>query len=85
MKSKCIHIVFVILLCSAYTYTLSAQVYYYYDNNGNRITTTYTHHAPEYRNDTSKIKIYPNPTNGEVNVAISSFGSCTYASIYIVG
>lgn len=84
MKTKHLYKILVVAFLVLFSYTLSAQVYYYYDNNGNRITSTYTHHAPEHRNDTSKIKIYPNPTNGEVNVAISSFGSCTYASIYIV-
>jgi hypothetical protein len=66
-----------------YTHNSSAQVYYYYDNNGNRITSTYTHHAPEKRKDTNKVKIYPNPTVGEMSVAISSFGNCGYATIYI--
>ena len=66
------------------THNINAQVYYYYDNNGNRITSTLTHHAPERRKDTNKVKIYPNPTNGELNVSISSFGNCGYADIYVV-
>jgi Secretion system C-terminal sorting domain len=83
MKQKHAYILGVFLFILR-TYTTSAQVYYYYDNNGNRITSTYTHHAPERRNNDNNVKMYPNPTVGEVNVAISSFGNCSYASIYIV-
>jgi hypothetical protein len=84
MKTISPHLIFIILLSIVFVHTTNAQVYYYYDNNGNRITSTYTHHAPERRKDTDKVKIYPNPTNGELNVSISSFGNCGYADIYIV-
>lgn len=83
-KSKQISTLIILLFLSILCIHANAQVYYYYDNNGNRITSTYTHHAPERRKDSAKVKIYPNPTIGEVNVAISSFGNCSYASIYII-
>jgi hypothetical protein len=84
MKTKYICRILGALFFILFTHTLSAQVYYYYDNNGNRITSTYTHHAPERRQDSNKVIIYPNPTNGMLNVSISSFGNCGYADIYIV-
>lgn len=70
-----------VLIFTIFFLNLSAQVYYYYDNNGNRITSS-THHAPEKRQDSSKIKVYPNPTNGVLNVDLASFGTCGYATIY---
>jgi len=84
MKSIYIYNILGTLLCILFTHTINAQVYYYYDDNGNRITSTLTHRAPERRKDTNKVTIYPNPTNGMVNVAISSFGTCGYATIYII-
>ncbi len=84
MKTKYTCKILGVFLIILFTRSISAQVYYYYDNNGNRITSTYTHHAPERRKDTDKVKIYPNPTNGMLNVSISSFGNCGYADIYIV-
>src|SRR5579863_1784564 len=77
--------IFGVLLClSFFTHEVNAQVYYYYDDNGNRISSSASHHSAERRKDTSKIKIYPNPTNGEVNVSISTLDKCRHANIYIM-
>jgi hypothetical protein len=77
----------------------SAQVYYNYDNNGNRLNESMTVLPPKiiaggHKNDSTPkdtttntvttIKVYPNPTASQVNVAISSFQGCEYATMYLL-
>jgi hypothetical protein len=75
--------------------TAQSGVNYTYDLNGNRTSefVNIISHAPVYhntdsnKNDSNKaiptIKVYPNPTTAQVNVSISSFQNCEFATIYL--
>ena len=83
------------LFASAFCSNSSAQVglNYIYDANGNRIASNIViipvNNRPKNK-DTSKkdsvpcvITVYPNPTNGQVNLSIPCIENCDYAMIYI--
>ena len=82
IKNKWLMFIASLISISLFPHVLIAQVYYFYDNNGNRISSS-VHHSAERRRDSNKISIYPNPTNGQVNVFIANIGTCEYANIYI--
>jgi hypothetical protein len=87
METKYLQLKFVgivLLLSLLPIYAHSQAVLYYFDGNGNRTAIVAAPHAPERRKDTSKVKVYPNPTNGFLNVSISSFDNCNYADIYVI-
>jgi hypothetical protein len=82
-----------LLISSAFFSYANAQVNYSYDNNGNRTsswvevyTMSMVHSKDSNKNDSNKvtrtIKVYPNPTPGNLNVAISSIQTNEFATIY---